>query len=100
MLLYLNKKGLAAVEIHTEINHVFGEGTVRYSTVTRYLCKQGFADSSTLLPEDRETHGPDAIDNAILQALDEQPFASLRQIAMRILVPMSTVRYRLVTKMA
>jgi hypothetical protein len=34
-----------------------------------------------------------------LQALDEQPFASLRQIAKRALIPMSTVRYRLVNKM-
>jgi hypothetical protein len=32
--LYFNKKDLAADEIHTKINHVFGEGTVGYSIVT------------------------------------------------------------------
>jgi hypothetical protein len=38
-MLYLNRKDLAAVEIHTEINHVLGEGTIGYSIVRRYLHK-------------------------------------------------------------
>jgi hypothetical protein len=77
-MLYRNKKDLATVEIHTEINQVLGESTIRYSTVTRHLRKQSFADSSTLPPEDREIQGSHGIDNAILQALGEQLFASLR----------------------
>jgi hypothetical protein len=84
-MLYLNKKDLAAVEIPTKISHILGKTTIGYPTITRYLRKQSFADSSTLPPEDRETPGPDAINNVILQALDEQGFASLRQIAKRIL---------------
>jgi hypothetical protein len=71
--LYLNKKNLAAVEIHTKIDHILGDGIIGYLTVTRYLHKQSFADSSTLPPGDCEIRGPDAIDNAIPQALDEQP---------------------------
>jgi hypothetical protein len=39
IVLYLSKKDLPAVEIHTEINHVLGEGTIGYSTVTRYFRK-------------------------------------------------------------
>jgi hypothetical protein len=35
ILLYLNKKDRAAVEIHTKINPLLGEGTIGYSTVTR-----------------------------------------------------------------
>jgi hypothetical protein len=35
-------------------------------------------------------------DEAILGALEERPFASLRQIAKRILIPISMVRYHLV----
>jgi hypothetical protein len=54
IVLYLNKKDFAAVEIHTEINHVLGEGTFGYSIVTRYLRKQRFADSSTFPPEEGE----------------------------------------------
>jgi hypothetical protein len=82
IVLYLKKKYLAVVEILTEINHVPGEHTSEYSTVTRYLRKQSFADSLTTPPENREIQGPDVIDNAILQAL-EPLFASLRQIAKR-----------------
>jgi hypothetical protein len=48
IVLYLNKKDLAAVKIHTEINHVLGQSTIGYSTVTRYLHKQSFSYSLTL----------------------------------------------------
>jgi hypothetical protein len=47
--LYLNKKKhLSAFAIHAEINSVLGEGTIGYSTVTRYLRKQSFANASRL----------------------------------------------------
>jgi hypothetical protein len=97
--LYRNKKHLSAVAIHAEIANVLGEGTIGYSTVTRYLRKQSFANASDLAPEERDLGAADTIDNAILQALDEQPFALLRRIAKRTLIPMSTVRYRLVNNM-
>jgi hypothetical protein len=38
-VLDLNKKALAAFDIQTEISHILGEGTIGYSTVTRYLLK-------------------------------------------------------------
>jgi hypothetical protein len=38
------------------------------------------------------------INNNILQTLDESPFASLRKLSKRILIPMTTVRYHLVNK--
>jgi hypothetical protein len=37
--LYFNKKNLAAVKIHTELNYVLGQDAIGYSTVTRYLYK-------------------------------------------------------------
>jgi hypothetical protein len=98
--LYLNKKHLSAVAIHAEINSVLGEGTIGYSTVTCYLRKQSFANALHMAPEEPGLGAADTIDNAILQALDKQRFASLHQIAKGILVPKSTVRYRLVSKMA
>jgi hypothetical protein len=97
--LYLNKKHLSAVAIHAEINSILREGTIGYSTVTRYLRKQTFANASHLAPEESDLGAADTIDNAILQALDEWSFAALRQIAKRTLIPMSTVRYRFVNKM-
>jgi hypothetical protein len=50
--LYLNKKYLLEVAIHAEINSVLREGTIGYSTVTRSLRKQSFANVSDLAPEE------------------------------------------------
>jgi hypothetical protein len=97
--LHLHKKHFSAVAIHAEINSVLGEGMIGYPTVTHYLRKQSFANASHLAPEEPDLGAADTIDNAILSAHDEQPFASLRQIAKRTLISMSTVRYRLVNKM-
>jgi hypothetical protein len=69
--LYLNKKHLSAVAIHAEINSVLGEGTIGYSTVTRYLQNQSFTNASHLAPEEPDLGAADTIDNVILQALDE-----------------------------
>jgi hypothetical protein len=69
--LYLNKKHLSAVAIHAEINSVLGEGTIGYSTVTHYLRKQSFANTSHLAPEQPDLGVANTIDNTILQALDE-----------------------------
>jgi hypothetical protein len=69
--LYLNKKHLSSVTIHTEINSILGESTIGYSTVTRYLRKQSFANASHLAPEQPDFGAADTIDNTIPQALDE-----------------------------
>jgi hypothetical protein len=69
--LYLNKKHLLAVAIHAEINSILGEDTIGYSTVTRYLRNQSFANASYLYPEEPDLGAADTIDNIILQALDE-----------------------------
>jgi hypothetical protein len=49
----------------------FGEGTIGYSTVTRYLRKQSFANASHLAAEEPDLGAADISDNAILQVLDE-----------------------------
>jgi hypothetical protein len=45
------------------------------------LRERSFLDSSSVAADEPEIEDPDAMDNAILQALDEQHFASLRQLA-------------------
>jgi hypothetical protein len=69
--LQFNKKYLSTVTIHAETNSVIGEGTIGYSTVTRYLQKQSFANASHLVSEEPDLGAADTIDNVILQALDE-----------------------------
>jgi hypothetical protein len=95
---YLAMKLLGAVEIRAEISKVLGTGIVRYSTITRYLRKESFPDSSEVTEEEHEIGSSDPIDRAILQILNEQPFALLRQLSKRILIPVTTVRYHLVHK--
>ena len=97
--LYLAMKRLGAHDIHAEINDVLGQGTVGYSTITRYLRKRSFPQSCESAEEKAEIGSCGSIDHAILQALNEQPFASLRQLAKRILIPTTTIRYHLVNRM-
>jgi hypothetical protein len=60
--LYLNKKHLSAVEI----NSVLGEGATEYSTVTRYMRRQSFANALHLAPEQPDLGAADTIDVIIL----------------------------------
>jgi hypothetical protein len=69
--LYVNKKHLSTVAIHGEINGVLGEGTIGYSTVTRYLRKQSFAKASHLAPEEPDLGVAYTIGNTILKVLAE-----------------------------
>jgi hypothetical protein len=65
------------VAIHAKINGVLGQGATGCSISTQCLGKQSCADSSDAPPEQLEIEVPNAIDDAILQMLDQQPFTSL-----------------------
>jgi hypothetical protein len=97
--LYLAMKHLEALEIHAESNSGLGQGTVGYSTITRCLRKRSFPHSSESAEEEPGIRSCDPIDRAILQALNQQPFSSLRQLAKRTLIPAISIRYRLVDRM-
>jgi len=99
IVLFLAKKSMNATEIYQEINAVLGEKTISYSSVTRYLRERSFRDSSAAPDPEVDFDAPNLVEQAIQEALDERPFSSLRQLAKRILVPMSTVRYHLVNCM-
>jgi hypothetical protein len=67
--------------------------------ITRYLQQRSFPHSSESAGEEPEMGSCDSIDRAILQAFNEQPFSSLRQLAKRTLIPATTIRCHLVDKM-
>jgi hypothetical protein len=92
-------KHLVALEIHAEINNGLGQGTVGYSTTTRYLQKRSFLHSSGPGQEDTGIGSCDPIDRAILQAVNEQPFSSLQQLAKRTLIPATMIRCHLFDSM-
>jgi hypothetical protein len=94
--LYLNKKGLSAKATHDELVQVFGSDAIAYSTVTSYLT------ASHWMAQNEEQHSdplPDVIDNAILQALNQTPFASGRKRAKSMCISHATVWRRLTSSM-
>jgi hypothetical protein len=76
--LYPNRKGLSAQAIHDELVQVLGSDVIAYSTVTSHF------GASRWRAQNEEQHSdppPDAIDKAILQAVNHTPFASIRELA-------------------
>jgi hypothetical protein len=78
------------------MNDTLGADCIGYLTVTKYLTAKSFSKSMLGTDFEPKTEEENFIDQAILGALEEYPFASLRQITKRTLIPMSTVRYHLV----
>jgi hypothetical protein len=99
IMLFLAEVNFGTIEIQIEINSVLGRGTIADSTITCSLQKRSFAHLSERPPPEPEIEGVDPIDKAVLQALDEISFASLRQLAKRTLIRMTTIRYHFVIRL-
>jgi hypothetical protein len=72
--LYVNGKGLSPHAIHDEFVQVLGSDAVAYSTVTFYLRASHWTAGKE---EQHSGPPPNVIENTILQALDQTPFASV-----------------------
>jgi hypothetical protein len=75
--LYLTRKGLSAQEIHNELVQILGYDAITYSAVIFYF------SASRWRAQNEEQHSdpaPDVIDDSILQALNQTPFASMREL--------------------
>jgi hypothetical protein len=94
-------KGMSACELHDDIVATLGADAVWYSSVTRYLREARFPPSK---PESHPTDVQRDLDDlddldsdqAILTALEDNPFASVRQLSRltHLHLPSTTV-YRL-----
>jgi hypothetical protein len=101
IVLYLARKGLSPLRIHDNLVTTLGADAhanadaVSYSSLTRYLRDAVFASSNppTPLPEPEAQF--DDCDHAILLALAEQPFGSVRELSRLIHLPRTTVHRRL-----
>jgi hypothetical protein len=80
IVLYLNQKGLSAKNIHLDIVYTLGLDAVDYSTVTLDLRDARCAGPMDLQAAPDHDHEPDDSDQAIVAALSEQPFASVREL--------------------
>jgi hypothetical protein len=73
--LYLSRKGFSTHVIHEELVQLLGPDAIAYSTITYHLR----ASRWTAQTEERHSDPPpDVVDSAILEALDQSPFASVR----------------------
>jgi hypothetical protein len=96
---YFNRKGLTAQVIQNNLVATLGQEAIVCSTVTNYLREvQTGADHANPLPEEISPDIDDS-DEAILGALEELPFSSVRQLLCETHLPNSTVYRRLDEKL-
>jgi hypothetical protein len=72
--LFLATKRLSAQTIDNELVAVLGPDVIGYSTVTNYLCQRHLP---SILRETPDEPAATVIDNAVLDALEKQPFSSI-----------------------
>jgi hypothetical protein len=95
---YLSLRGISAREIQDNIVVTLGLDAVSYSSVTRYLREAQFP------PSKPEPHPADVqrdlndSDQAILAALEDSPFAAVRQLSRLTHLPSTTVYRRLANR--
>lgn len=96
---YLSLKGMTAVQIHADLVATLKGEAVSYGSVTRYLRSKSFIDVKNLMQNGPPDQGLSEIDEAILAALEEQPFASVRQLSRATHLASSTVYSHLTQKL-
>jgi hypothetical protein len=95
IVLYLHKKGLSPKEIHEDLVPTLGPDAKAYRTVARYVHDAKCTLLKVTSPPDRISHQPDESDQAILLALEEQPFSSVRELSRATHLSRMTVYHRL-----
>jgi hypothetical protein len=94
---YLSLKGIAACETHDDIVATLRPDAMSYGSVTRYLREARFPPSKPEPHPAEVQRDLDDSDQAILAALEDSPFASVRQLFRLTHLP-STAVYRRLTQ--
>jgi hypothetical protein len=81
IVLYLARNGFSPLGIHDDLVTTLGADAVSYSSATRYFRDAVFASSNPPTPLSEPEAQFDNCDHAILLALAEQPFASIRELS-------------------
>jgi hypothetical protein len=95
VVLYLRMKGMALDAIHDDLVGTRGKDVVAYSTVTQYARSVQFSGRKEATPPEDPDVERSPVDEAILAALVEFPFPSVRELSRRICLPRSTVHLHL-----
>jgi hypothetical protein len=94
--LHLHQKDMGAVDSHRNIEATLDPDAIGHSTVTKYLREVQVTHGSGPTPISIEDKCQGLIDKAILLALAEDSFASIRRIASKTLIQGTTVYRHLV----
>jgi hypothetical protein len=89
--LFLAPKELPARAIDNKLTVVLGASAITYSTVTKYLRQRQF---TFILGDPLEEPATIVINQAILDALGQYPFSSIRELAHLTGIPATTVHRR------
>jgi hypothetical protein len=81
IVLYLARKSLSAIQSDEDLRATLGPDAMSDPSVTRFLREATFPPPNPLVTFSEEEPGSDDSDGAILLALTEQPFASIRQLS-------------------
>jgi hypothetical protein len=83
IVMYLSLNGLNATEIHNDLVSTLKSEAKSDGTLANYFCKPSFSSPKTSQPSESPAAILNESDEAILLALSEEPFASVRQLARR-----------------
>jgi hypothetical protein len=81
IVLCLQMRGMSLDASHEDLMRVLGENTVAYSTVTKYLRSEQFLPKNHGPPSEPINVEPGPVDQAILAALADDPFSSVRELS-------------------
>jgi hypothetical protein len=88
LVLQLHEEMISAIAIHTRLVEVFGPLALAYLSVTRIVRSTSWTDNC---PARQGMPPNEVFDKLILNALEEDPAASVRQIADRTKIATATV---------
>jgi hypothetical protein len=91
IVLYLRMKWMALDSIHDDLVRTLGKDAVAYSTVTEYARSAQFSGRKEATSPEAPDVERSPVDEAILTALAEFPFLSVRRLSRMICLPRSTV---------
>ena len=97
IVLYLARKGLRGTEIHRDLEETLGPEAIAYSTVTFYLRTSRFRIPTEMEEGEAEAEVSPVceVDEAILKALADEPFSSVRELARHTCLSRTTVHRHL-----
>jgi hypothetical protein len=95
IVLYLRMKAMAFDAIHDDLVRTLEKDAMAYSTVTKYARTAQLSGPNEATPPEAPDMERSPVDEAILTALPEFLFSSVRELSRMICLPRSTVHRHL-----